>query len=126
MEEGSRSFGEFLRQVCDGDVLTEATNELHRLMDIMAAEAEACRGEKKGRLSLVFDFNVDARGAVGITYDVTCKEPKKARSGGVAWLTRGRNLTFENPRQQKLPLVEVPSRRTVAQDEPAGPVVAEV
>ncbi len=127
MEEGARSILEFLRQACDGDIATEASSELHRLMDIMAAEAEACRGEKKGRLSITLDFVVDPRGAVGIAFDVSCKEPKKTRSGGVGWLTKGRNIQFDNPKQGRLPLVDIPGgRRPIATDEPAAPAVVEV
>jgi hypothetical protein len=46
-------------------------------------------------------------GVMHITYDIATKEPKAVRTEAVAWLTKGCNPVFENPKQTKLPLVDV-------------------
>jgi hypothetical protein len=124
-EEGPRSFARFLEQACDGDICSQASEALHELLKKLEADSSASSGVAKGKLTLTVSFGVDPRGQVAIGYDITTKEPKPARAGGIAWLTKGANCTFENPKQQKLPLAEVPRSRTQYADDPAAPAMAE-
>jgi hypothetical protein len=41
-------------------------------------------------------------------YAVAVKEPPQRNKASSFWVTKGGNLTVENPRQTKLPLKEVP------------------
>lgn len=105
--EGTRSFSVFLAQVDDGEAHAELSRELHALC---AALDEECKntGKAKGKLTLDLAISVEKGGLVTVGYEVRKREPKKSRGGSVFFLTKGRNLTTENPRQQKLPLREAP------------------
>ena len=46
--------------------------------------------------------------------------PKPARKRGRFWVTPGGHLSPENPRQRKLPLMEVPAAPRRAVDAPAA------
>ena len=120
-EEGPRAFARFLEQLGDGEAHAELSAELHRLMETLHDQALAT-GPTKGALTLKLSFAVDPRGTVDVAYDVAVKEPKRARSKGVFWLTKGNNLTAHNPRQERLPLREVaaPEVRDVEASAPAA------
>ena len=124
-QEGPRSFARFVEQACDGDICSQASEALHELLKKLETDSSASSGVAKGKLTLTLTLGVDPRGQVAIGYDIATKEPKPARAGGIGWLTKGGNCTFENPRQQKLPLAEVPRRPTHYADDPKAPILAE-
>jgi hypothetical protein len=105
-KEGPRSFAVFVRQLADGDAEREASEALHELLESLRKEAEA-QGAAKGILTLKFALTVDAMNQVEIAYDISTKEPTPLRPKAHLWITKGGNIVFENPRQQKLPLREV-------------------
>lgn len=123
-DEGARSFAVLLQNVDDGclhaelgEAVQEVTKELSKVIDQGAQKA-------KGVLTLKLTFDARSNGTITLTGDVVTKTPKPVRGGSVFWATKGNNLSLENPRQQKLPLREVPnaSRRTKdlpAEDRPA-------
>ncbi|MEM9072844.1 MAG: hypothetical protein AAGE52_30335 [Myxococcota bacterium] len=106
-EEGPRSFTRFLETLADGDAVAELNEKLHRLGSHLMHEANARGAGVKGDLTLKVSFKVEPHGVVAILYSVKMKEPEPRRAGSIAWLTEGGNFTAQNPRQQKLPLVEV-------------------
>lgn len=108
INEGPRSFARFTETVADGDLHAELSDELHELIEHLANHALTVSSPGKGEMSIKFKFSVDKSGVVDVAWDVQSKIPKPARSKGVMWLTKGNNLTAQNPRQQKLPLREVP------------------
>ena len=122
-DEGARDFGVFLAKVNDGDAQLELSRELHSLLEALADEADRTMGIAKGTLTLKLGFAVEHNGVVGVKYDVATKEPTIARGGSVFWLTKGRNLTNENPKQKKLPFDVVESKREVrdVNEEKAAP-----
>jgi len=106
---GARSFTHFLRQFADGQAHFELTEEMHALLVLLSHEANqrGQAGKAKGRLTLVVDFTVEANGVVGAKYQVNTKEPKPDRSDDVFWLTPGKNLSKDNPKQQTMFPTEV-------------------
>lgn len=121
-DEGARSFPVLLSTIDDGalseelgEAVQEITRELTRLIDQHGVDSA------KGTLTLKLAFTARANGTITLTGDVATKTPKAKRGGSVFWSTKGHNLTPDNPRQQKLPLREVPNptreRRELAADE---------
>lgn len=107
-EEGARSFARFLQYVGDGEAEPELSKKLNALMRKLSEQSDATRQPKKGRIVLTLDFKCEPGDIVHIGWDVKVKEPEESRLGSTMWLTRkGKNLTPDNPRQQKLPLREV-------------------
>lgn len=108
-EEGPRSFALVLQQVADGQCHIDASEELHALLAECARVANATRGEAKGELLLKLSFSVEAEPSslVSVKYSIKTKAPEKKRPAGLFWLTKGKNLSQQNPRQQQLPLREV-------------------
>jgi hypothetical protein len=110
--EGPRSFGVFLQQLADGAAHSELSRETHDLLEKLHDEAQqrGPAGIASGKLTLTIDFKVETKGIVGIKYGITTKEPKPDRGGDVFWLTKGRNLSKDNPKQQGLFPVDVTAR----------------
>lgn len=108
-EEGPRSFGVFLTHLGDGEALIALSKEQHDLLIALAEEADRTQSTVKGSLTLKIDFKVEHSGVVGAVYSIATKEPSPPRGGSIFWLSKGKNLTVENPRQKKLPfdVVEV-------------------
>lgn len=105
--EGPRSFARFLEGLGDGDAVNELSEQLFELTGKLQDEALA-RGDKvAGMLTFKLAISADPRGNVGMVYDVEIKKPKPKRVPAIGWLTKGGNVTFEHPKQIKLPLREV-------------------
>ncbi len=107
IDEGSRAFGATLTQIDDGCLHAECTDELHALLKDLDSHAGKYQRDAKGKLTIVLDFKVSPQGTVTVVGDVKKKSPPAPRATSVFWLTKGRNLSGENPRQQKLPLRDV-------------------
>lgn len=113
--EGPRGFGTFLNQMDDGALMQELSEKLQLLSKVCGDYAT--RYQRAGKGTLTVTFNLTAIGAtVQVASDVKVKEPKALRPGSTFWRTPGGNLTVENPRQQKLPLREVPTSGTKTKD----------
>jgi hypothetical protein len=108
-DEGTRGFDAFLRHIDDGVLHADASKELHDLAAKLHDYVGAHGGIAKGSLILTISLAALANGTVDVVADVKTKEPKPKRARSVFWLTKGNNLSPENPRQQKLPLREVPA-----------------
>ncbi len=107
-DEGPRDFAMFLRAIDEGSIADEAATKLHELAAKLHELVDAYGGTAKGTLTLSVSLSALANGTVDVTADVKTKEPKPKRARSVFWLTKGNNLSPDNPRQQKLPLREVP------------------
>lgn len=109
---GARSFARFLEQLGHGDALEDLSNAQHELGNALQDIALDLGGaaKVKGELKVTFKYTCDARGNVGVDWDVTTKKPKRKRATAQAWVNKNGNLVFEPPRQQKLALHEVPTR----------------
>jgi len=101
--EGPRNFGVFLNHVDDGDAVIALSEEMHKLMAKLSDEADRIQGTVKGAMTLKLGFVVEHNGVVGVKYSIGTKEPEPARGGSVFFMSKGKNLVVENPRQKKLP-----------------------
>ncbi|MFZ5896779.1 MAG: hypothetical protein ACOY0T_37330 [Myxococcota bacterium] len=110
-KDSPRSFAVFLRQLADGEAERDLANAQHELIAKCRQEAESINGEVKGTLTLQLTYAVDVRDQITVSYKITGKEPPALRPKAVAWLNKAGHITFENPRQQKLPLREVPREK---------------
>ena len=108
--EGPRSFARVIAELNHGSFEAEMAGELHQLLDRLAKEA-GNRGKAKGKIGITLAIEVAANGVVTITSDKKIVEPKVERGQSIFWLTRGGNLTNQDPKQTKLPLREVEAPR---------------
>lgn len=109
-ESGARSFARFIQDAGEGDLLRDLSEANHELGNALQNEALHVNGKVKGELKLVLKYSCDARGNVGIDWDVSVKKPKKTRVTAQAWVNKQGNLVFEPPRQIALPLREIGGR----------------
>lgn len=117
-EEGARGFAVTLQQIDEGRFHAEVSEAVHALNRSLDSHATTYGVTAKGELTLVLRLAASPNGTVQVLGEVRTKTPKPPRSGSVFWLTRGLNLSPENPKQTKLPLQQVapPETRTVPAD----------
>lgn len=115
-KEGPHAFNRFLAMLGDGAAHAEVSAHLHELGIALEREADAQQKKVAGELTLKISLTCEPNGVVGANYEIKRKEPAPRRPGSIFWLTKGGNLTPENPRQQKLPLREVMGERTDVRD----------
>lgn len=106
-DEGARSFGHFLQQIDDGSFHGDLSEELRKACKALEDHVERYQRDAKGTLILTISLQALRNGTVQVDGDFKTKLPKEHRRGAVFWVTKGGNLSVENPRQQKLPLREV-------------------
>lgn len=117
-DEGARSFARFFTLIDDGGAEVECSAALQALAQKLREESQATQGEVAGTLTLTLKLKVHAE-VCTVGYSLKAKEPEPKRASSIFWLTKGGNLTPENPRQQKLAFVaEVPKPET--REAPAG------
>lgn len=104
-DEGARSFSTLVNSLEEGQLLSDLTGKLHELNKKLSAHAVGVNGKAKGELVLKLKLCADEMGTVEIDSEIELTEPKPRRSRSIMWLTKQGNLTQENPRQTKLPLV---------------------
>lgn len=126
-DEGARAFGVFLQKIDDGTVHAECSDELHALAKALKDHVVATNQKTKGTFTLKLTFTASPNGTVEVNADISSKPPKKAaHAPGMFWLTRGGNLTPENPKQPDLFPKEVPaapaSVRDIEETKPARSV----
>ena len=98
----ARPFMDLLREHRAGlthDELTEALNEL------VGAVVEE---RKKGTLTIKLTISPKGDGTVEVADEVTMKAPKRTKGSSLFFVTPDNNLERQDPRQNALPLREVP------------------
>ncbi len=123
--EGTRAFSVFLNGLGDGDCHAELSEELRKLMAKMRTQAVSTKTKCKGKLSLTLVIEMEPKGFATATHSVSVVEPKQKRGGGIFWVTKAGNATFENPRQTKLPFTEIKGGGGKAKEAPARGNVTE-
>ena len=106
MEDEVRSFLALLGGLEDGQFANECTNRTRELSLKLRKQAESL-GKAKGELTIKLKFSADPT-TVQIDGEIVMKEPKPARQRSVLWLLSNGALSNKNPKQQSLPLREVP------------------
>lgn len=119
-ESISRSFPIFVTQVRDGEISAELSEKLGKLLDELTNRADM-GGVAIGELKLAFKFKVDNRGVVNIVHDADIKLPKLKPAIATMWMDRNGRLIPENPRQTKLALRAVDSKKTRKQVDVSRP-----
>jgi hypothetical protein len=114
-EKPARSFSVFAATVADGDLNREVSEALHDLSNELQTDALRRNAVSKGTLTVKLNLSIDPRGQVVVGWDCATREPKPPRTGGVMWIDKDGYMVAENPRQQKLPLHEVPNERRFAE-----------
>lgn len=105
--EGARGFAVVLQQLDDGCFHAEVSEALRKLNRELSDMANSHGGKVKGTMTLALTLTAQDDGTISIDCDVKTKSPKPRRPRSLFWLTKGDNLTLDNPRQQKLPLRDV-------------------
>lgn len=108
-DEATRAFSRTLEQIGDGEAHAELSEKLRDLVELIRTQAIQVQADVKGKLQLTLSLSADPKQFVHISYEVKVTEPKPPRPGSIFWITKGANLSLDNPRQQKLPLHEVPA-----------------
>ncbi|MCL2777746.1 MAG: hypothetical protein FWD73_07050 [Polyangiaceae bacterium] len=117
-DEGDRSFAVFLHAIEEGAFHAEISSELRALATKLDEHVTSYDADAKGTLTITLALKAKRNGTIDVVGEVKKKEPTAKRAGGVFWLTKGHNLTLDNPRQQKLPLREVPANNDRVRDLP--------
>lgn len=107
-DEGTRSFAFLLQQIGDGTLHGQASDELRRVVSELSALAQRVDAKVKGGLTIKLSLSAKPNGTVEVDGVVEAKLPKPRAAGqSVFWISKGGNLSVDNPRQQRLPLREV-------------------
>lgn len=107
-DTGTHDFGVLVGTFDSGKLRNEASRQLKELIENLQDQAtQTCRSAK-GKLTVDFDFNIDPTGLAKVHAEVTKKLPKPVRAGDAFFVTKG-GLSRKNPKQQELPLREVPA-----------------
>jgi hypothetical protein len=125
-DEGVRGFGVTLQQIDDGSLHAHLGEEMQRLARELNDHALKFGSNAKGTLTLKLNLLASPNGTVCIGGDVVSRGVKTPRVPSVFWLTKGNNLTLDNPKQQRLPLRDVTVPRGEMRDLSARPNVVEV
>lgn len=107
-KDGPRDFAVFISQLAEGEANGELSKQLHELVVACQEKAEQVAGSASGEIKLNIRVKVDARGVAVVGWESVQKLPKEKRAGATMWVTKGGNLTPENPRQQSMFVKEVP------------------
>lgn len=107
-DEGTRSFAFLFQQIGEGALHGQASDELRRVVAELSALAARVDAKVKGGLTIKLSLAAKPNGTVEVDGVVEAKLPKpRAAGNSVFWITKGGNLSVDNPRQQRLPLREV-------------------
>lgn len=92
------SFADFLRQVEDGGLAADLTDELQKLVADLRQLEQAQGGKPEGKINLVISFKLDG-GVFEVRADVAAKVPRPTRMRSLFYATPDNRLTANNPRQ---------------------------
>lgn len=106
-EEGPRAFSVFIQDLAEGEAHRQLSEQLHKVAKAVLSEAKARGNKAAGSITLKLIVASNSQGVAGVRYDIDVKLPKPQKSDGVFWITKGGNLTVENPRQLKLGVRDV-------------------
>lgn len=105
----SKSYARTLAMIDAGEVELQASLALHRLMRQLKHEASARHGSAKGSITLKLDFDVSISGMVEVKPTISTKVPDRKVAKAIAFLDEDANVVMTDPRQQELPIREVPA-----------------
>ena len=105
--ESPRSFATLSQEMVDeetGRSLNDSmSRELQTLLRALRNQSVARDGVVSGSLTLTLGIKVDRKGRVTLSPDIATKVPRPKPRDLDLWMTKGGNLSVEQPRQEKLP-----------------------
>lgn len=123
-EEGEqpRDFSHFFNSLDDGNAAAEASVALQDLVKETAAKAAARMKPLVGTMTVTLAVAIDETGVSRVTYEIKAKPPKHKTQPSTFWVSKGGNLTPNNPRQVELAIRDVSKPQVPARD--VAPVAA--
>ncbi len=109
-------FAQFLRDLGYGDAHRELSEELHALVSGLQDAALHQGNEVVGTLSLTIKVKLDPRGHAATAYEIKRKDARNPSTPTVFFVTKGGNLSTQNPRQTAFDLREVSPRNEAVND----------
>jgi hypothetical protein len=103
----ARSFAVFLAALANGTPNADLSAELQSLVESLRDEAINRNNHAKGSLTFTLKVDMAPNGVAALHYEVSKKLPKSVRPEAVAFATVDGALTFESPRQTKMPFRDV-------------------
>lgn len=103
----SRPFADVLRELSGGELYDTLTDRLAEVVEAVSTH------RKPGELALVLKITPNGD-AVIVTETLKAKVPEAGRRSTMFFVTSGGALVRQDPRQQDLPLREVPGATPVA------------
>lgn len=100
--EGPRSFVNVLAKISDGELESEASYQLHELGKRLQELSLMTHGKAKGKVKLILNLTADPSGTVALSYQIDVTAPKMPTTPAIFWLTKGGNLTPQNPKQLEI------------------------
>ena len=110
-----QEFAKFLQLIGRGDFLAEIGTELKSVNEKLSTLASQ-NGKAKGEITIKLAIKHEANGVVEVHPDLKVKLPSVVRGKSVFWATEGGGLAANDPRQQSLPLREVPAPAAAPKD----------
>ncbi len=107
VDDGPRGFAVIVQEIEDGALHAEISDALQKLNRALDEHVSAYETTARGELVIKLTLKAEPNGTVAVHGEVKTKTPPKRKRGQVFWLTKGNNLSPENPRQTKLPLRDV-------------------
>lgn len=107
---GPRNFAADFAEFADGEFNTLCGVAQQKLLGELQDNAlsQGTAGKAKGTMVIKIDYLVTAKGALGISPGLKVTSPKPIVPPTAAWVDKNANITRADPRQQRLPLREVP------------------
>ena len=115
---GPRNFATVLAELAQGEFNQQLGEDLQELLTALSKHKEVLGkgGKAKGAMTITLKFELGDHRVLGIVGTVATKAPKPQAAGTVGWVDKSGNVSWEDPRQVKLPLREVPSAAREARD----------
>lgn len=98
----SNSFQQFIGVVEDGQLHSDLTNALQRLIADMQTHQINVGGNPKGKLAINFEFKLDQSGVIEVTGNYSTTAPKRVGGRSVFWVTPDGHMTGRNPKQMDM------------------------
>lgn len=109
-QEGPRSAAVILHELGDGSTLADFSAEIQRTVLACERYALDMGSAGKGKVVLTLDLRVEKNGTCAVRAAVTAKVPRAVAPPAAMWVTKGGNLSPENPRQTGLPFRDINQR----------------
>lgn len=109
-DEMPRSAAVILHELGDGSTLAELSAEIQRTVLACERYALDMGSAGKGKVVLTLDMRVEKNGTCAVRASVAAKVPRAVAPPAAMWVTKGGNLSPENPRQAGLPFRDVNQR----------------